>query len=396
VVQSLELAVIADSKEVLDQILQSIGFSGAKIINFTEVSELFLVKVEATTPLKDQDYKKINEHEKVGIVDDSASRERSKEILDLVYSVESLLRKLLLHISDSVETYFQVIKPKHTKWQSAVAIPKKLDVITSHLTLGQTLEILPTDAAAWKRDRSLTADDLLFLLNGVGDLTALKNELENKLRVTVIWNVISEKLLQDPVEWDEIKGDLNCLFTIRNEAAHYRTIRPSELYQVRKISSQLTQKIKPKELSDEEQKELMRTDKELSESIQKSLINGGYPQYWADGPLDALVDSWGFYNRESVSYAAWKVYVFHGRSLAGWGNANQWPAAARAAGLLVDNKPRAGDVAIREVGYYGHVMYVESVNNDGTINVSQYNADWNGTFSYANNISTGGLTFVHF
>jgi surface antigen len=123
---------------------------------------------------------------------------------------------------------------------------------------------------------------------------------------------------------------------------------------------------------------------------------GGYPGIYCNAPMDTVVDNWLMYNRECVSYAAWKTNQVHGYNPTGWGNANQWPGAARSSGLSVDGNPHAGDIAVWNVGYYGHVMYVESVNGNGTINVSQYNADWNGTFSYANNISSSGLQFIHF
>jgi surface antigen len=123
---------------------------------------------------------------------------------------------------------------------------------------------------------------------------------------------------------------------------------------------------------------------------------GGYPGSYCNAPMDTVVDNWLMYNRECVSYAAWKTYVTHGYNPTGWGNANMWPGAARSAGLSVDGTPHSGDIAVWNVGYYGHVMFVESVNGNGTINVSQYNADWNGTFSYANNISASGLQFIHF
>lgn len=123
---------------------------------------------------------------------------------------------------------------------------------------------------------------------------------------------------------------------------------------------------------------------------------GGYPGVYCNAPMDTVVDNWQMFNRECVSYAAWKVNQVHGYNPTGWGNANMWPGAARAAGLSVDSSPHSGDIAVWNVGYYGHVMFVESVNNDGTINVSQYNADWNGTFSYAYHINASGLQFIHF
>lgn len=81
----------------------------------------------------------------------------------------------------------------------------------------------------------------------------------------------------------------------------------------------------------------------------------------------------------------------------GSGNANQWDDNARAAGIPVDRTPRIGDVAIWNGGYYGHAMYVESINADGTITVSQYNADGQGNYSVATvNPLTLDLVFIHF
>lgn len=124
---------------------------------------------------------------------------------------------------------------------------------------------------------------------------------------------------------------------------------------------------------------------------------GGYPGQWCNIPMDTVVDNWGMYNRECVSYTAFRVAA-SGRHMPYWGgvgNANQWDENARAAGIPTDYSPRAGDVAISNAGYYGHAMYVESVNGDGSINISQYNADWRGTYS-TNTISPGGLVFIHF
>ncbi len=125
---------------------------------------------------------------------------------------------------------------------------------------------------------------------------------------------------------------------------------------------------------------------------------GGYPAQWCEVPQDSVVDNWGMYNRECVSYTAFRVAA-SGRYMPYWGgrgNANEWDEAARADGIPVDGSPRAGDVAISNTGGYGHAMYVESVNGDGTINISQYNVSLNGTYSTRSGLSTGGLVFIHF
>jgi surface antigen len=126
-------------------------------------------------------------------------------------------------------------------------------------------------------------------------------------------------------------------------------------------------------------------------------VNGAsYP--WANAPWpNDLPDPWGMYQRQCVSYTAWKVSA-SGRHMPNWGgrgNANQWDDNARAAGIPVDSHPRVGDVAVRNAGTYGHVMYVEGVNSDGSIDISQYNANWDGRYSTAH-IFPGDLVFIHF
>ena len=110
-------------------------------------------------------------------------------------------------------------------------------------------------------------------------------------------------------------------------------------------------------------------------------------------------DVWGFAQRNCTSYVAWMMnrdngitdinanrYFFSGMrgpngSIGSFGNASDWAGVARSIGFLVDNNPRVGDIAQynpNEGGAYqwGHVAYVESVNGDNTVNVSEYN--WNG------------------
>ena len=108
---------------------------------------------------------------------------------------------------------------------------------------------------------------------------------------------------------------------------------------------------------------------------------GGYPAKYANAGYYAYVaDEWGMYARQCVSYTAWKVYQKNGYMpyWGGVGNANQWPGNARAAGIPVSSTPRAGSVGVLMAGQYGHVVWVESVNSNGTINISQYNYDATG------------------
>jgi peptidoglycan DL-endopeptidase CwlO len=126
---------------------------------------------------------------------------------------------------------------------------------------------------------------------------------------------------------------------------------------------------------------------------------GGYPSDLANAPKDSMVDPWGMYNRECVSYTAWKVHQKTGNMpyWGGVGNANQWPGSADSAGIPRGNTPKAGSVGVIMAGYYGHVVWVEKVNSDGTINISQMNFDLNGNYSEAYNVSPSTYdTFIYF
>lgn len=69
-------------------------------------------------------------------------------------------------------------------------------------------------------------------------------------------------------------------------------------------------------------------------------------------------------------------YVFDrvgGKIGSTWGNANNWANAAAASGYTVNNRPSAGAIMQSSAGAYGHVAYVESVNSNGSIRVSEMN-----------------------
>lgn len=125
--------------------------------------------------------------------------------------------------------------------------------------------------------------------------------------------------------------------------------------------------------------------------------HGGYPSKW-DSPAyqDSRLDSWGMYNRECVSYTAWKVYQTYGDMpyWGGVGNTNQWVIDAQRAGIPTGSTPRVHSVAISMHGYYGHAMWVEAVKGD-MIYVSQYNYDLHGHYSEMW-LSSSALTYIYF
>ncbi|UXR69534.1 MULTISPECIES: LysM peptidoglycan-binding domain-containing protein [unclassified Staphylococcus] len=72
-------------------------------------------------------------------------------------------------------------------------------------------------------------------------------------------------------------------------------------------------------------------------------------------------------------------HVFNKRQAAGrgistyWWNANVWDDNAVRDGYTVNYQPAVGAILQSDLGYYGHVAYVERINGDGSVLVSEMN-----------------------
>lgn len=89
-------------------------------------------------------------------------------------------------------------------------------------------------------------------------------------------------------------------------------------------------------------------------------------------------------NRYAYGYCTY--YAFNKRAAIGrpigsnWGNATSWASLARASGFTVNKTPAAGAIIQNSGGWngYGHVGFVERVNPDGSLFVSDMNyVGWN-------------------
>lgn len=99
----------------------------------------------------------------------------------------------------------------------------------------------------------------------------------------------------------------------------------------------------------------------------------------------------GGYVCECVSYAGWKAYEYYGYIIA-WGNAYSWDDYAREDSRVraVNRTPAAGSIGQADGGPWGHVFWVESVNGDGSINVTEYNN------AYATQLYSGNYHYGDF
>lgn len=118
-------------------------------------------------------------------------------------------------------------------------------------------------------------------------------------------------------------------------------------------------------------------DEELERDIPPAV---GLP---ARTPGVAPRGNYGGGNTYDYGYCTWYVKNRRGASLPnGLGNANTWYSRASGMGMAVGSAPKAGAVGTTTRGSLGHVVYVESVNGDGTINISEMNAPYWGKVTH--------------
>lgn len=76
------------------------------------------------------------------------------------------------------------------------------------------------------------------------------------------------------------------------------------------------------------------------------------------------------------------------------GNAHTWATRARAQGIPTGSVPRSGAIGVSTTGPYGHVVYVESANGNGTVTISEMN--WRGLHvTSTRTVSANSFTYIY-
>lgn len=125
-----------------------------------------------------------------------------------------------------------------------------------------------------------------------------------------------------------------------------------------------------------------------------------YPAKWKNAPQDSMVDDWGYYNRECVSFAAWRCHQMgvNPSLFSHLGNGNQWAGKATAKGVPVDHTPHPGDIAEFEPGSaaVNHAAYVRSVHGN-MVHLENYNSYTNPGHYFEWDLPASSVShFIHF
>lgn len=270
--------------------------------------------------------------------------------------------------------------------------------------LEEQKENLRENIKALYKDRDITPIEVLASSENLSDFVGKQqymDDLKTKIESTI-------------ASINELKAQLEARQAALTQKAEQEKAALAEVARLRNEQQTLLAQTRSEEALYQQQvaadsarvEELKKQQAAIIAASQRSVNYGGSGSYpWANVPYpcwnvnNGCADPWGMFKRECVSYTAWKV-ASTGRNMPFWGgrgHAKQWPSSAMSAGIPVSygSGARVGDVMITTAGTYGHAMYVERVNGDGTVFVSQYNAGFDGRYSTAT-VPIAGHHFIHF
>lgn len=385
-----ELTNTVKQKSTNNNILKKIAISGRFVAVFIMILALFGGGSRLTTVFADQFDEKIQQLSEQNDKTSSNLEQLGSEASDLEDAIAKLQKQINTLQSQIIETQSKIDNLEKDIRQAQKELDKQRSL------LGLNIREMYVEGDISTLEMLASSKDLSEFI----DKQQYRNSVQSKIKETL--DQVNELRNQLKDKKDLLAANAEDLKTRQASINESKSEQASLLGLNQSQQNQLDSKIK-------------KTNSEIAKlRAQQAAANavlfggnvptgsaancGGYPKAWCHAPMDSIIDTWGMYNRECVSYTAWKVWSV-GKHMPYWGgigNANQWDENARAAGLPVNNNPNGvGVVAISNSGFYGHSMYVEQVYGDGTILVSQYNAGWNGFYSTAR-ISTAGLVFIHF
>lgn len=224
-----------------------------------DINGLFLVQVNLTKDqITDSFYSGVRSSKVLALMHSPLCVNERYEILEAVYEVETKLRNLLIHISDVAEGYYDYfLKSSYTKDFAKKKSPISsgdLNPVTSHLTFGDMLNILSINLS-WN-NRTLTAQDLLQLLNEQSEINSVRSILRSKIKNNLVWDEVCKYVLKRQVAWAKIKEDLHRLKDLRDKAAHFQIVTKKDATKAKQLTKNIMSELEQKDVSVRDLKKL--------------------------------------------------------------------------------------------------------------------------------------------
>lgn len=335
----------------------------------------------------------------------SAAASAAKSALQITAaSYQDALNQLQAQI-DQVQAQINAnVAQQASLQQQITANQAKLDA--DRATLGDAIKTLYVDGTPSTLEMLASSGNLSSFV----DKEEYRNDVQNKIQDTVKQiTALQATLKQQKDKVDALLNDENSQqATLDSSRAQQNSLLAKNQDEQAAYTQQLQSNTK--QIAQLNQQKILANLSGASGIIYGGICGGGpdgfpntYPASLCNAGQDSIVDPWGLYNRECVSYVAWKEYEAGKYVPYGLGNAGDW--IYHVPSSWIDSSPQIGDAAVRPANPnlffgdeqdVGHVMYVEGLNGDGTIAISQYNANLNGQYSFVTRKSTSGLVFIHF
>lgn len=317
-------------------------------------------------------------------------------LMDQAGSYQSAINQLQTQIN-AVQAQINANQARQASLEQQLA-DAQAQIDQKRLELGAIIKAMYIDGQITTIEQLATSNNLSDYV----DKQIYRQTVQNQL------NAMIEQIKQLQIQLQKQKTELDTL--IASQKAQQQQLASTEYQQNQMLSYNQSQQsnynsqiaANTSQIAELRRLQIIANNKYNIGNFRGDPGNGGYPSEWANAYQDSMIDDWGMYNRECVSYTAYRVHqdFLLGKNTrdmpwwGGFGNAKQWDDNAMAAGIPVDSNPTPGSIAISNYGFYGHAMYVEAVNGN-EIYVQQYNQQLNGQYSEGWRYTTG-LVFIHF
>lgn len=292
------------------------------------------------------------------------------------------------------------------------------EIVQKEEELAHQRQLLGQNIKAMYIEGDITTIEMLATSKSLSDFLdkqQYREVVKNKIKTTV--DKITALRAELQTKKEEVEKIIKQQEQLRAQAAAQKAEQDKLLGYNRSQQSEFDKQIKDNQARINELKRQQAIENaRLFGGTGGQLGGGGYP--WGHAPClhTGQVEGWcynydwavngsvwnwqlgGYGYRNCTDWVAYRVRIAGGYVPPGLGNAKLWDDRAPAYGLTVSSVPRVGAAAVSNSGYYGHVMYVEAVNPDGSIVVSDYNRAGTGKYDI-NQLSAAtaaNLRYVYF
>lgn len=307
------------------------------------------------------------------------------EATKLAGQAESLQRELdsITAQKNVIQAQVDLKQAEHDKLVAQIAANEK-KIATNQDALGETIASLYVSS-------DVTPLEMLASSKSISDYVD-KESYRNSVRDSLVSTITSIRKLK--AELEKQKKDVDRVLAEQQQARDALVAKENQQQQL--VSQTRGQQAAYSSLVQDRETQKLDLQKQQQDAIEAAARRGGsvsilpgdpnkggYPWEagcWVDanawshgGAYGDGTDPLGYGCRQCVSYAAYRAGAYSGNYPRYWGNANQWPGSARSVGYKTSSTPRVNSVGIISAGAYGHAVWIEAVNGDGTVDVSQYN-----------------------